>query len=269
MATWNGLCNPGRPPASLFHNEMGLSLVLWAWQSLGKAHIALLLKEHVGKIPLLWAASLSFTPPAEIFLPYSTEEELFWGWNKLKMKSDSVPYMGNFSPLVPLCASLYIFLPWLRGLSIFTSRQPPTCHDPVPKVTFWFVLEPRMVVFGGWVPTSTQSLRFTVVITEPDPRGWECWYVNQHSNSNLLRQDDGWGFIEDGEYPIREVNGKVYVWSGGGIFKQEGMSLCRSVSGNVATKGSLWSESPSQGTLTLIIKVDAGCIREVQPGCPH
>ena len=136
----------------------------------------LLLKEHAGEIPLLWAASLSFTPLAEIFLPYSTEEELLWGWNKLKMNSDSVPYMGNFSPLVPLCASLCIFLPWLRGLSVFTNRQPPTCHDPVPKITFWFVLEPRMVVFGGWVPREAhQSLRFTVVITEPDPQGWECW----------------------------------------------------------------------------------------------
>ena len=77
-----------------------------------------------------------------------------------------------------------------------------------------------MVVLGSWIPRQAyRKLRFTVVVTEPDPQGWKD--VNQHSSSSLLRQDRDWGFVERWGISCQGGEGKVCVWSG---FKKEGIS---------------------------------------------
>lgn len=180
---------------------------------------ALLLKEHAGEIPLLWAASLYFTPPAKFFLPYSAEEKLLWRWNKVKWSLTLSLILVTSPPLLSMCLSLDF--PSLSWMFVYFHQQTSSpCPDPVPKVPFRFVLEPRMVVLGSWIPRQAyQKLRFTVVIAEPDSQGWK--YMNQRSSSSLLRQDRDWGFVERWGISCQGGDGKVCVWSG---FKQEGIS---------------------------------------------
>ena len=154
---------------------------------------ALLLKEHAGEIPLLWAASLYFIPPAEFFLPYSAEEKLLWGWNKLKWSLTLSLILVTSPLLLSVCLSLdFPRLSWMFVYFHWQTSSP--CPDPVCKVMFQFVLEPKTVALRSWSPRkASQKLRFTVVITESDPQGRE--YVNQHSSSSLLRRDCDWGFV--------------------------------------------------------------------------
>lgn len=135
-------------------------------------------------------SSSSVTPSTEGFLGYLAREELIWGENKPKMESLTLSLTLLTSPHLSFCVSHSIFQSCFRCSPSFMSRHSQTCRGCVPKVTYGFLLGPRMGGVWNLSPrTAHQGLRFTVVLTEAHCGGWECWYGSQHSGSNLLGQE--------------------------------------------------------------------------------
>lgn len=130
------------------------------------------LKGQAGKIPLLWADSLSLTPPPKSFLHYLVEEELIWCRNKLKAKyltqSLSLTTSSHLSFYMPhVCAFLHCF------------RCSPTVMNRLKHVMTTFLshlpvcvrTQNELCLEGGFQDQFTK-VWFTVVITDLDHRGW-------------------------------------------------------------------------------------------------